>query len=108
MIRLVPSRQPVDRSCCMSPPSLQEIKRMEAHISPVPASVSPIAAKINTVITKALEIGFESEMPSEIPLTRTNRKTSPTQTTKYRVGSPNTVCPTTTTAMPQNTTHETS
>src|SRR5664279_951946 len=84
MIRLVPSRQPVDRSCCMSPPSLQEIKRMEAHIRPVPASVSPIAAKINTVITKALEIGFESEMPSEILLTRTNRKTSPTQTSRYR------------------------
>ena len=46
MVRGVPRRQPVERSCCMSPPTLQAMRRMEAHIRPVPGLVRPAAARM--------------------------------------------------------------
>ena len=79
-MRLVPSRQPVERSCCMSPPSLHAISRMR-RAQQADARVSqPSAARMNTVSTNALEIGLLSEMPSEMPFTSTNRKQRPTAT----------------------------
>ena len=55
---------------------------IDAHIRPVPASVRPIAASTKTVMTKALEIGLESEMPREMPLTSTKRNARPTHTAR--------------------------
>ena len=66
----------------MSQPSEQATNKMAPHNRPVPASRNPSAARMNTVTTNALEIGFQSEMPCEIPLMRTNRKHSPTATDK--------------------------
>jgi hypothetical protein len=47
---------------------------MAAHNSPMLGLFKPRPTRKNTVMTKALESGFQSEMPWEIPLTRTKRK----------------------------------
>ena len=62
------------------------MSRMEAHSSPTPGSRKPSAARMNTVSTNALEMGFQSEMPSEMPLTSTNRKHRPTATARKNTG----------------------
>ena len=58
IVRLVPSRQPVERSCCMSQASLVDTSSTVAAIRPTIGSRSPIAAIRITVTTKAEEIGF--------------------------------------------------
>src|SRR5438034_2190487 len=75
MVRFVPSRQPVERSCCMSQASLVDTSSTVAAMSPMVGSLSPTAAIRMTVTTNADEIGFESTMPTEIPFTSANTKT---------------------------------
>ena len=75
---------------------------MEAHIRPTPASFSPSAARMNTDITNALEMGFQSEMPWEMPLTRTNTKQSASATIRKNTGWCSSWWPRKTVAAPQN------
>ena len=91
----------------MSPPSLHAMRRMDAQSSPTPGLRRPSAARMKTVRTKALEMGFQSEMPSEMPLTSTNRKQRPTATARKNTGWCNTWLPSHTMAAPQNRTHST-
>src|SRR5437879_11441691 len=58
MARLVPRRQPVERSCCMSPPTTVLIRRMEPAMRPTSGSVSPARAITVTPTTNAEEIGL--------------------------------------------------
>src|SRR2546430_12521014 len=57
MVRFVPRRQPVERSCCMSPPTTVLIRRMEPATRPTSGSVSPARAITVTPTTNAEEIG---------------------------------------------------
>src|SRR5260221_9198950 len=68
------------------PPAAQAISRMAAHKRPTLGSRRPIAARIKTGNTNALEIGFASEMPKQMPLTRTKRKQRPTATVRKNTG----------------------
>ena len=70
--RGVPSRQPVERSCCMSAETLQATSSTPPAIMPTPGSLSPSAAISTMAVTNAAEIGVESLMPSEMPLTNAN------------------------------------
>jgi hypothetical protein len=85
ILRSDPRRQPVERSCCMSTPMRHETRRMLAAIIAISGDRRPNADISNTETTNALEIGFESEIPHEIPLMNTNRNTrasaNSTQTT---------------------------
>ncbi len=56
-------------------------------MSPTMGFFSPMPARMKTVITNALEIGFESEIPREIPLTIRKTKTSATATRTKNTGS---------------------
>ena len=76
MARFDPRRQPVDRSCCMSQPTIVDTSSTLAAIIATIGSRRPIADISSTDTTNALEIGFQSEMPCEMPLMNTNRNTS--------------------------------
>ena len=59
MARFDPSRQPVERSCCMSTPTLVETSRtLRGHHATIGDRSGPSADMMNTETTKALEIGF--------------------------------------------------
>ena len=81
MVRFVPRRQPVERSCCMSPPTTVLIRRMEPAMRPTSGSVSPARAITVTPTTKAEEMGLESEMPTLMPFTSTKTEASSTPST---------------------------
>ncbi len=106
-VRGVPSRQPVERSCCMSLPTLQATSRMPPAIRPTVGSFRPSAAISTIAATKAAEIGAESLIPSEMPTTSENTSTSSTASTRKPTGCCSTVAPSTTTIAPQNTIHAT-
>ena len=75
--RSVPRRQPVERSCCMSTPTeLQMISTVAAVIATMGLR-RPMADIRSTETTNALEMGFWSVMPVEMPLTNTKRTLSP-------------------------------
>ena len=100
--RLVPRRQPVERSCCMSQATLVETSSTVPAIRPTPGSFRPIAAMSTIETTKAEEIGFESLMPSEMPLTSANTNTSDQRRRRGRApAGRSTRWPTATTAAPQ-------
>src|SRR6266568_2249469 len=100
-MRLVPSRQPVERSCCMSTPTLQATKTMAALNKPTSGLCRPRATRTKTVITNALDSGFQSEMPCEIPFTSMNTNERPTATARKNTGWPRTWLPTITVDAPE-------
>ena len=60
----------------MSTPTIVETSSTLADIIATVGSRRPMADIISTDTTNALEIGFQSEIPSEMPLMKTNRNTS--------------------------------
>ena len=66
----------------MSQATLVETSSTVPAIRPTVGSLRPIAARITIETTKADEIGFESLMPSEMPLTSANTHTRPSATTR--------------------------
>jgi len=101
MVRGVPRRQPVERSCCMSPATLQLTSRMPPAIRPTVGSFKPSAAISTTAVTKAELMGLLSLMPSEMPLTIANTNTSTMASAMKNTGWLSTLAPTHTTIAPQ-------
>ena len=66
----------------MSQATLVETSSTVPAIRPTAGSFRPIAARMTIETTNADEIGFESLMPSEMPLTSANTITSPSATTR--------------------------
>ena len=60
--------------------------KIAAHNKPTPGSRNPMAAMMKTDITKALEMGLKSEMPSAMPLTSTKTKQRPIATSRNNIG----------------------